>query len=77
MAADSDWDLEPQDVVLRFEIWCHDANHGVEGGFWVCGDESWVTSEELGKARSREGTFGGDVKGRAGEALWGGELGGE
>jgi len=68
MTADSDWDLEPQDMVLGFEIWSYDADHGVESGFWVCGDEIWVASEELGKARGGESTFGGDVEGRAGEA---------
>ena len=72
MTADSDWDLEPQDMVLGFEIWSHDADHGVESGFWVCGDKSWVASEELGKARGGEGTFGRNIEGWAAEALRGG-----
>jgi hypothetical protein len=72
MTADSDWDLEPQDMVLGFEIWSYDADHGVESGFWVCGDEIWVASEELGKARGGEGTFGRNIEGWAAEALRGG-----
>jgi hypothetical protein len=77
MATDSDWDLETQDMVLGFEIWSHDADHGIKSGFWVCGDESWVASEKLGEARGGEGAFRGDVKGRAGEATRERELGRE
>ena len=78
MALDCDGDLILKDVILRLEIGGGDAEdvgkRGPSDGRGMGGYEG-VCADELGEPWGREGVLGGDVEGRAIQAVGWWELG--
>ena len=83
MPCQSDGQLVGEDVVLGFEVGRLEREDTGERRRWDGGvrrgdgGEEGVREYQLGEARGGKGVLGGYVERRAGEAVGGGELGGE